>query len=80
MTCRTLVHELGCEQPRTTKELLDIATWHASGEEAIGDTFVLDNAGTAAGDGWVPIKSARKGREGQIEGAEAPTMLPCYND
>jgi hypothetical protein len=25
-TCHTLVHELGREQPRTTKELLDIVT------------------------------------------------------
>jgi hypothetical protein len=25
-TCHTLVHELGHEQPKTTKELLDIAT------------------------------------------------------
>jgi hypothetical protein len=25
-TCRALVHELGCEHPKTTKELLNIAT------------------------------------------------------
>jgi hypothetical protein len=24
--CHTLVHELGCDHPNTTKELLDIAT------------------------------------------------------
>jgi hypothetical protein len=46
-TCRTLVHVLGLYQPKTTKELLDIATWHASGEEAVGATFVLGNAKTA---------------------------------
>jgi hypothetical protein len=34
--CRSLVHELSREQPKTTKELLDIATRHASGEEAVG--------------------------------------------
>jgi hypothetical protein len=38
-TCESLVHELGCKSPRTTKELLDIATSHASGEEAVGATF-----------------------------------------
>jgi hypothetical protein len=30
---------LGCKRPRTTKELLDIATSHASGEEAVGAIF-----------------------------------------
>ena len=30
MTCKSLVHKLGCKDPRTTKELLDIATSHAS--------------------------------------------------
>ena len=31
---------MGCKGPRTTKELLDIATSHASGEEAVGAIFV----------------------------------------
>jgi hypothetical protein len=34
--CHTLVHELNREQPKTTKELLDIATQHAYSEEAVG--------------------------------------------
>ena len=34
-----MVHKLGCKGPRTTKELLDIATSHASGEEAVGAIF-----------------------------------------
>ena len=38
-TCESLVHKLGHKGPRTTKELLDIATSHASGEEAIGAIF-----------------------------------------
>ena len=38
-TCESLVHKLGCKGPRTTKELLDIATSHALGEEAIGTIF-----------------------------------------
>ena len=40
MTCKSLVHKLGRKGPQTTKELLDIATSHASGEEAVGAIFV----------------------------------------
>ena len=39
MTCESLVHKLGCRGPQTTKELLDIATSHASGEEVVGAIF-----------------------------------------
>ena len=39
MTYESLVHKLGCKGPRTTKELLDIATSHALGEEAVGAIF-----------------------------------------
>jgi len=39
MTCEFLVHKLGRKGPRTTKELLDITTSHASGEEAVGVIF-----------------------------------------
>ena len=38
-TCESLVHKLGRRGSRTTKELLDIATSHASGEEAVGAIF-----------------------------------------
>jgi phosphoglucomutase len=38
-TCESLVHKLGRNHPRTTKELLNIATSHASGEEVIGAIF-----------------------------------------
>jgi hypothetical protein len=34
------VHELGCDQPSTIRELLDITTRHASGKEAVGTAFV----------------------------------------
>ena len=34
-----MVHKLGLKGLRTTKELLDIATSHASGEEAVGVIF-----------------------------------------
>ena len=37
--CESLVHKLGCKGPQTTKELLDITTNHASGEEAVGAIF-----------------------------------------
>ena len=39
MTYESLVHKLGRKGPRTTKELLDIATSHTSGEEAVGVIF-----------------------------------------
>ena len=35
-TYESLVHKLGRKNPRTTKELLDITTSYASGEEAVG--------------------------------------------
>ena len=38
-TCESLVHKLGRRGPQTTKELLDIATSHASGEEAVEAIF-----------------------------------------
>jgi hypothetical protein len=36
---KTMVHKLGRKSPRTTKELLDITTTHASGEYAMGAMF-----------------------------------------
>jgi hypothetical protein len=66
MMCCTLVNELGQEHPKTTKELLDITTRHASGEEAVGTTFILGNAKAAVSGGWAApskatIKETRKG-------------------
>ena len=40
--CKTLVHKLGCQKPRATHELLEIATNHASGEKAVGAVFERD--------------------------------------
>ncbi|XP_039825636.1 uncharacterized protein LOC120687674 [Panicum virgatum] len=40
--CKTLVHKLGCQKPRTTLELLEIATNHASGKEVVGAVFERD--------------------------------------
>ena len=42
MHYKTLVHKLGCQKPRTTHELLEIATNHASGEEVVGAVFERD--------------------------------------
>jgi hypothetical protein len=38
-TCESLIHKLGHKRPRTTKELLDITTSHASGDEAVRAIF-----------------------------------------
>jgi hypothetical protein len=72
-TCHTLVHELSCEQQKTTKELLDVTTWHASSKEVVGAAFILANAGTVASGGWAAPtnatdKSARKGTKGGTKG------------
>ena len=39
MTYESLIHKLGYMKPRTTRDLLDIATNHASDEEAVGVVF-----------------------------------------
>ena len=38
-TYESLIYKLGCLKPRTTRDLLDIATNHASSEEAVGAVF-----------------------------------------
>jgi hypothetical protein len=48
-TCCTLVHKFGRKQPETIKELLEIATRHTSGEEAVGDDFALVEAVATTG-------------------------------
>jgi hypothetical protein len=67
------VHELGCDQPSTIKELLDIATRHASGKEAVGTAFVLGNMKVAARGSHAPppkttAKGTRKGAKGSKKG------------
>jgi hypothetical protein len=51
MNCQTLVHELGREQPNTTKELLDITTRLAFGEEAVRAVFLQSRGKEAPGGG-----------------------------
>lgn len=68
-TCQALVHKLGQKRPRTTKELLDIATSHAVDEEAVGALFPWSAEGRGkkadgAGEGssGVPKKKNKKQR------------------
>ena len=39
MTCESLIHKLGYLKPHTTRDLLDVATNHASSEKANGAVF-----------------------------------------
>jgi hypothetical protein len=73
MTCHTLVHELNHDQLKTTKELLDIATRHSSGQQAVEAAFIMGNAKIVASDNHAaPLKatakSSRKGAKGGIKG------------
>jgi hypothetical protein len=66
-----LVHELGREQPKTTRELLDIMTRHASNEETVGATFILGNVEVAADGGrTAPTKATVKGAWKSTKGSE----------
>ena len=38
-TYESLIHKLDCLKPRTTRDLLDVATNHASDEEVVGVVF-----------------------------------------
>jgi hypothetical protein len=67
MMCRTLVYELGHDQPSTTKELLDIATRHASSKEAVGAAFILGNV--KAGGGGSHATPPKATNEGSKKGA-----------
>jgi hypothetical protein len=79
-TCGTLVHELGREQPKTTKALLNIATQHACSEEVVGVAFVLGNAAAAIDGGrtaptMATTKGARKGAKGGRMGQKRPPVV-----
>jgi hypothetical protein len=74
------VHELDRNQPNTTRELLDIATRHASGIEASGAAFILGN-GKMAADGSqatpskATIKSTKKGAKGGMMGRKEASLV-----
>jgi hypothetical protein len=62
MTCRTLVHELSREKLKTMKKLLDIATRHNSGEEAVRAVFMQNIRKVAPGGGrGAPTTAIDKG-------------------
>jgi hypothetical protein len=66
-----LVHELGRDQPNATKELLAIATQHASGEEAIEAVFVLGNVKMVPdGSRATPSKATDKGIKKGVKGSK----------
>jgi hypothetical protein len=72
-TYYSLVHELGREQPKTTKELLDITTRHSLGEEAVEATCMMISAGTATSGGWATptstaVRSTKKAAKGRKKG------------
>ena len=73
MTCESLVHKLGHKGPRTTKELLDIATSHASGEEAVGAIFDRLNGKVRrdedADEGTSNCPTKKKNKKQQHEGS-----------
>jgi hypothetical protein len=48
--CQALLHDLDHDQPKTMKELLDITTRHASGEEVVGDVLVQGYRNAAPSD------------------------------
>jgi hypothetical protein len=62
MNCRTQVHELSHDQPKTIKELLNITTMHASGEEVVGAIFI-QSSGKAAPSGGrgAPLETTNEG-------------------
>ena len=53
-----MIHKLGCLKPCATRDLLDIATNHASSEEAVGAVF---------SEGW------DKGKPKRVDPDEGPS-------
>jgi hypothetical protein len=69
----TLQHELGRDQLKATKELVDIATRHAFGEEAIGLVFVQgDGKMVPSGNRGAPpnatVKCTKRSAKGRKKG------------
>jgi hypothetical protein len=77
---RTLVHELGRDHPKTTKELFDITTQHASGEEAIRAVFIQGNGKAVPVDSQgSPRKTASKGAKRSTKGSKrGPKWRPQW--
>jgi hypothetical protein len=78
MSYQSLVHELGRNQPKTTKELLDTTTRHASGDEAVDAVFVQSNGKVPpSGSQGVPQKITGKGTKRSTKGSKrGPKQRP----
>jgi hypothetical protein len=62
MYCLSLLHELGHDQTKTMKELLNITTRHASREEVVRAIFMQSSSKEApSGDQGMPTKAVDKG-------------------
>jgi hypothetical protein len=86
MSCHTLIHELGCDQSKITKELFDIATRHTSGKEAVRAIFLYGDGTTVPGGsrgGTAQIhrqrhqgaKCSKRGRSGVPNGSQLPPVV-----
>ena len=59
-----MIHKFGCLKPRTTHDPLDIATNHASGEEAVGAVFSgSQDRGKAKREDQGECPSTQKGKK-----------------
>jgi hypothetical protein len=78
MNCRTLVHELDRDQPKTMKELFNIATRHTFGEEAVGAVFIQSSGKVAPrGCQGAPPKTTDKGvKRGAKSDKRGPKRRP----
>jgi len=73
---KALVHKIGCKNPRSAKELLDIATRHASGDDAVGAIFTGStdkgkakrDEEAAGGSSSRPAKKNKKDVKGKRKG------------
>jgi hypothetical protein len=69
MNCQILVNELGHDQPKMMKELLDITTRHASSEEVVRAIFVHGDGKVAHDNSrGAPLKAVVKGTKRSAKG------------
>ena len=74
-TCESLIYKLGYLKPRATRDLLDIAMNHASGEEAVGAVFSEgQDKGKAKCEDQDEGPSTQKGKKNK-KGPHRPTNL-----
>jgi hypothetical protein len=64
------VHELDHNQPKTMKELLNIATRHASGDQAVRPFLSTVTEGGPSGSQGAPLKVTGKGAKRTTKGNE----------